>query len=264
MSDMSGMSHMNEAARGVSVGGGHVRALHFAVNWLSPRPLDWLEDAFPAPYSVEGWNLILNEKTLDATPPMPMSEDAARSALMPMLETWSAALEVEHRLPVMFYYNGADIESTEDAAGTAVAAGVATASVVALDPTVVTKNGTPPEPDLSWQDTEAASLARVMCLRPFRNGTRPVADATYWLFTHLKKWAGSDEDAAARLKVSAQYLKQLGRLSGGSDERKVALSSRTLTPQDKAWLSEALEELIRRLQLVESGRDPGEHLTRAD
>ena len=261
---MFGMPHVDEAVRRVSVEGDHVRALHFAVKWLSPRPLDWLEDAFPAPYSVEGWNLLLNEKTLDATPTMPMSEDAARSALMPMLETWSAALEVEHRLPVMFCYDGADIESTEDAVGTAVAAGIATASAVALDPTVVTKNGAPPEPDMSWQDTEAASLARVMCLRPFRNGTRPVADAAYWLSTHLKKWAGSDEDAAAWLKVSTQYLKLLGKLSSGSDERKVASSSRTLTPQDKAWLSEALEELIRRLHLVEGGRDPGEHLTRAD
>lgn len=242
----------------------HVRTLHFAAEWVGRRSPDWLEDAFPARYSVDGWELVLNEKALSAAPPMPMSEDATRSALTPILETWSAELEVEHRLPVIFYYLGADLESAKDTAGTAVVAGAATASAGALDPTVVAKNGTPPEPNLSWRDTEVASLARVMCLRPFRNGARPVADAAYWLSTHLKAWAGSDEGAATQLKVSVNYIKCLGKLGGGSDERKVSRSSRTLTPQDKAWLGEALEELIRRLHLVESGLDPGEHLTRAD
>jgi hypothetical protein len=56
-------------------------------------------------------------------------------------------------------------------------------------------------------------FARVMCLCPFRNGIRPVADSAYWLSTNLQKWAGSNEYVAARLKVSMKYNKDLARLS---------------------------------------------------
>ncbi|MFE1907391.1 hypothetical protein ACFW96_27510 [Streptomyces gardneri] len=236
--------------------------LHFAVQWVDQHPLTWLNGAFPSSYEVDGWALNLSETRLDAKPPMPMTEDEARSGMTPILDTWTAVLEIEQRLVVTFYYLGASLEPDATEGGTA--ADFATVSATAFDAAVTIQRGTPREPDWSWRDTEATQLARTMCLRPLRNGSRPVADAAYWLATHLKQWADTESAAAARLNVSTAYVKRVRLLGARSHERKVMPNSLELTAQDKEFLNNALEELVRRLHLVESGLPPGERLDLTD
>ncbi|MFJ8677349.1 hypothetical protein [Streptomyces sp. NPDC093589] len=238
--------------------------LHFAVRWVDQHPLDWLDSAFPTSYAVEGWRLNLREATLEAVPPTPMSVDGARSAIAPILDTWAAALEMEQRLVVMFYYLGAAVEPAATGTGTAVGADFATASITAFDATVAIQRDAPPEPDWSWRETDVTRLARTMCLRPLRNGSRPVADAANWLSTHLEKWAGGPKAAAHHLNVSCKFFDRFAEWAARSCERKVSPNSRTLTTQDKESLKGAVEELIRRLHLVESGLDPGEYLDLSD
>lgn len=239
---------------------GQVRTLHYAVNWVDQHPVSWLEDAFPASYEVRGWTLTLSEARLDALPSQAMSEDEARSALTPILDTWSAAIEVEQRLVVTFFYLGADVKQDTAGAGTAASADFASASGTAFNATVAIRRGTPPEPDWSWRDTDVTRLARSMCLRPLRNRSRTVDDAAYWLSTHLKSWAGSDHAAAQRLNVSSSYFERARQWGARSAERKVSRDSQALTTQEKEQLKSVLEELIRRLHLVESGLAPGRHL----
>ncbi|MFJ3656565.1 hypothetical protein ACIPPR_25085 [Streptomyces nigra] len=245
---------------------GQVRTLHFAVEWVDQHPVTWLEGAFPASYEVEGWKLTLTETRLAAAPTAPMTEDEARSAVMPLLDTWSAELEVDQRLVVMLYYLGADVEpDTTGTRGTAASADFATASATAFDATIVIQRDAPPPPDWSWRDTDVTQAARTMCLRPLRSGTRPIADAAYWLSTHLKKWAADgDQTAAERLNVSSGYFNKVSQLGARSDERKVSPTSLTLSAEDKASLRSAVEELIRRLHLAESGIPPGQHLDLSD
>ncbi|MCX4882556.1 hypothetical protein [Streptomyces sp. NBC_00847] len=245
---------------------GQVRTLRFAVEWVDQHPVTWLEGAFPASYEVEGWKLTLTETKLAAAPAAPMTEDKARSAVMPLLDTWSAELEVDQRLVVMLYYLGADVEpGATDTKGTVASADFATASAEAFDATVVIQRDAPPQPDWSWRDTEVTKAARTMCLRPLRNGTRPIADAAYWLSTHLKKWAtDGDQTAPERLNVSSSYFNKVSQSGARSDERKVSAASQTLSAQDKESLRRAVEELIRRLHLAESGLHPGRHLDLSD
>lgn len=243
-----------------TVNAGRVRTLHYAVNWVDQHPVTWLEDAFPASYEVGGWTLSLSEARLDAVPSRPMSEDEARSALTPILDTWSAAIEVEQRLVMTFFYLGADVEQETAGAGTAASADFASASGTAFDATVAIRRGTPPEPDWSWRDTDVTRLARSMCLRPLRNRSRTVDDAAYWLSTHLKSWAGSDRAAAERLNVSSGYFDRARQWGARSAERKVSRDSQALSMQEKEQLKSVLEELIRRLHLVESDLAPGRHL----
>ncbi|MCX5522511.1 hypothetical protein OG342_06480 [Streptomyces bobili] len=139
-----------------------------------------LESAFPASYEVEGWKLTLTETRLaaaPAAPAAPMTEDEARSAVMPLLDTWSAELEVDQRLvvmlyylgAVMLYYLGADVEpDTTGTRGTVAGADFATASATAFDATIVIQRDAPPPPDWSWRDTGVTQAARTMCLRPLR------------------------------------------------------------------------------------------------
>ncbi|MEU1107093.1 hypothetical protein ABZ408_40065 [Streptomyces tibetensis] len=245
--------------------GGRVRALHFAVDWVDQHPVTWLDGAFPAVYHADGWTLTLSETRLDAVPSTQMSEDEARSAVEPILRTWEAALEVEQRLVVTFFYLVADVEPDVPETGTAAGADFAGAVGKAFDATVEIERSAPPEPDWSWRDTDVTLSARTACLRPLRNGTRPVPDAAYWLYTHLKTWAGNDVKVAhERLNVSGQYFKRFRMWGANSSERKVASSQLYLTAQQKASLSRVLEELVRRLHLVESGLPPGARLDLAD
>jgi len=239
---------------------GRVRALHYAVNWVDQHPVTWLEDAFPTSYEVGGWTLSLSEARLDAVPSNAMSEDEARSSLTPILDTWSAALEVDQRLVVTFFYLGADVEQDTVGAGAVTSTDFASLSGTAFDATVAIRRSTPPEPDWSWRDTDVTRLARSMCLRPLRNRSRTVDDAAYWLSTHLKSWAGSDRAAAQRLNVSSGYFDRARQWGARSAERKVSRDSQALTTQEKEQLKSVLEELIRRLHLVESDLAPGKYL----
>ncbi|MEV5489643.1 hypothetical protein AB0L47_16810 [Streptomyces bobili] len=245
---------------------GRVRTLHFAVEWVDQHPVTWLEGAFPASYEVEGWKLTLTETRLAAAPAAPMTEDEARSAVMPLLDTWSAELEVDQRLIVMLYYLGADVKpDTTGTRGTVASADFATVSITAFDATIIIQRDAPPQPSWSWRDTDVTKAARTMCLRPLRSGTRPIADAAYWLSTHLKKWAADgDRTAAERLNVSSGYFDKVSQLGARSDERKVSSASLTLSSEDKEALRSAVEELIRRLHLAESGLQPGQRLDLSD
>ncbi|MEY9997506.1 hypothetical protein ABIE67_009625 [Streptomyces sp. V4I8] len=108
-------------------------------------------------------------------------------------------------------------------------------------------------------------MARTKCLRRLRAGSLPVDNAAYWLATHLEKWAGeSDQTAPERLNVSSKYFAEAKEQGARSDERKVSTRALTLTTQDKVSLGSVLEELIRRLHLVESGLDPGDYLDLTD
>jgi hypothetical protein len=245
--------------------GDRVRALHYAVKWVDQHPLTWLKGAFPASYEVDGWALKLNETRLDAVPPGDLAdEDEALATLAPLLDAWAATLEVEERLIMVFQYLGADVECQGDGRGRA-SADFATAADTAHDATVAITRSAPPGPDPSWRDTDEASLARSMCLRPLRNGTRPVVDAAYWLATHLERWADGDQKAVAtKLNVSTSYYKRARQWGARSKGRKVSSNSLTLSEQEKSSLQAALEELIRRLHLAESGLPPGDRLDLTD
>ncbi|WP_042390598.1 hypothetical protein [Streptacidiphilus melanogenes] len=237
-----------------------VRALHYSVQWVDQHPLSWDEAAFPATYEACGWDLVLSEKRLDASPSTTLTVNEARSQLAPLLAAWAASVEVEHRLIVTFFYLGADVERAEDRGRVTVAdfAGSSDEATAAI------RRGAPPVPNWSFQDTDTTSLARTLCLRPMRNGTRPVADAAYWLATHLESWAGSTSAVATRLNVSSAYFGMAKKWGARSDERKVSPNSMALTEGDKASLKVVLEELIRRLHLVESGLPPGDWLDVGD
>lgn len=241
--------------------GDQIRALHFAVKWLDQHPLTWLEDAFPATYDVDGWTLTLTDGRLDAAPTADVDEEQALDDLLPRLDAWRAVLEVEHRLIVVFDYLGADLERREPVEGRA-SADFAGVQATAYDATVAIERGTPPGPDPLWRDTEWALDARLACLRPVRDGSRQLADAAYWLVTHLHAW--SKTDLAARLNVSGKYLAQVSKLSGGSPDRKVMKNPRRSSDAERAWLRDAVEELVRRLHLAESGQDPGPYLDLSD
>ncbi|MCW7940522.1 hypothetical protein AAW14_00120 [Streptomyces hygroscopicus] len=153
-----------------------IRTLQYSVQWVDQHPLSWDEAAFPVTYRADGWDLLLSEKRLDASPSTALAVDEARSQLAPLLAAWSASIEVEHRLIVTFFYLGADVERDEDRGGVTVAdfAGCSDEATSAI------QRAAPPAPNGSFQDTDTASLARTLCLRPMRNGTRPVADAAYY------------------------------------------------------------------------------------
>lgn len=248
-----------------AVESGQVRTLHFSVEWVDRHPMTWLEGAFPAEYEVEGWKLTLTDARLDAVPTRPMTEDEARSALTPLLDTWSATLEVDERLIVMLYYLGADVEpGTTGAGGTVASADCATVSATARDATVAIQRHAPPQPNWSWRDTAVTKAARMNCLRPLRNGTRPIVDAANWLSTHLRAWVEGDGTAAEQLNVSSNYFDKFRELGARSYERKVSPSSLALSAEDKESLRIVVEELVRRLHLAESGLPPGGHLTLSD
>ena len=236
-----------------------VRALRYGVVWSDQYPLTWLEGAFPASYTVSGWRLDLGESELVAEPPAPMGVDDAVEELAPVLRAWQASLEVSERLLVAFTYRGADPVPGD--AGSVLAADALTA---AFNATVDAKRSSPPVPRWDWVDTLATSAAREMCLRPLRRGTRPVADAAYWLATHLASWAGGGARAAGRLNVSKPYMERARAEGARSSERKVSSDMRVLTAEEKAALAKVLEELVLRLHLVESGLSPGALLTTAD
>ncbi|WP_331727351.1 hypothetical protein OG871_40145 (plasmid) [Kitasatospora sp. NBC_00374] len=236
-----------------------VGALRYAVAWSDQHPLSWLEGAFPVTYEVSGWKFELAESRLVAVPPTPMDLDDAREAVLPLLNAWAASLEIDDRLLVTFSYLGADVVS-----GRSGQVQAADAVVAAFDATVAVQRPSPPAPSWDWLETSVTGAARALCLRPLRSGNRPVVDAAYWLATHLAKWAGSETEAAARLNVSADYMKRARTEGARSDERKVGPGSKTLTAEEKVALARVVEELVRRLHLVESTLSPGEYLTMAD
>ncbi|GAA2837511.1 hypothetical protein GCM10010441_72340 [Kitasatospora paracochleata] len=242
---------------------GQVLRLRYSVAWVDQHPLTWVEGAFPADYEVKGWRLQLGESQLEAWPPTPMGEDEARLALLPILSAWAASLEVEHHLIVTFTYLGAEFEPESAVAGE-VRVQATDVWTLAFDATVEVQRGTPPEPSWDWQETPAAAAVREVCLRPLRNGTRPVADAAYWLATHLKMWAGGQSQAASRLNVDPAYFERARQQGARSAERKVSNDSVSLTEQQKESLRLVLEDLVARLYLVESGLTPGERLTLTD
>lgn len=241
-----------------------VRALHYSVTWVDRHPLSWEDGAFPATYRPNGWTLTLSRTNLHAVPQADLALDEARQELAELLDSWALNLEVEQSLGVMFGYLSADIDQTDRDVG--IISCVVSDSAGSVDEEAVRiVRSAPPEPDWSWRDTQAAALARSRCLRPLRNGTRPVFDAGYWLSTHLVDWASSEPEAANRLSVSGSYLSRARVLAARSDERKAAPSGqRSLTEAEKESLRKVLEELVKRLHLVESGLPPGPPLDVSD
>ncbi|MET9396105.1 hypothetical protein [Kitasatospora sp. NPDC002965] len=236
-----------------------VSALRYAVAWSDQHPLGWLDGAFPVTYEVRGWKFELAESRLVAVLPTPLDLDNAREMALPFLNAWAASLEVDERLLVTFTYLGADVVSGESGQVQEADAVVATFGAM-----VAVQLPSPPAPSWDWLETSATDAARTLCLRPLRNGNRPVVDAANWLATHLTGWAGSESEAASRLNVSVSYMKRARTEGARSDERKVGKESETRTVEEKVALAKVVEELVRRLHLVESSLTPGEHLTLAD
>ncbi|WP_330351815.1 hypothetical protein [Streptomyces sp. NBC_00582] len=235
-----------------------VKGLLYSVTWKDQHPLVWNENAFPVSFNADGWELVLNERTLDAaasSSPYPSVQDA-REALEPKLDAWRAKAELEERVLLEFTFAQATLERLP---GELPGVQMDVAGFVEGE-SVSVERSSPPAPDWSWRDTPAAQTVRLMCLRPVRQGRRPVADAGYWLSTFLSVWAGGDRAAAQKLKVSRGVIKRLHEVSGWSLERKVGGGSRPLTNVENTFLQAAIEELARRLQLAESDLCPGEFL----
>ncbi|MFI1585551.1 hypothetical protein [Embleya sp. NPDC020630] len=241
--------------------GDRIRALYYAVTWVDQHTLIWAEDVFPASYEIGDWSLLLSsERRLVATPSMALSTDEAREELRPVLEAWSVSLELEHRMVVEFSYLGADVQRTDSTNEL-----VATDFVETTDDACITVGrGELPTPNWSLRETDKISLVRTRCLRPMRMGTRTVPDAGYWLLTHLKEWAGDEAGVKQKLRLSSRYFARVWKWCARSGERKVSPQAIDLTEDQKASLVLVLEELVRRLYLVESGLPPGVELNLAD
>jgi hypothetical protein len=239
---------------------GRVRGLHYAVTWVARHPLEWMTEAFPASYNVNGWELQLEERHLTAVPTgVFSSEEDARAALGPILDAWTAQLELDLRLVVAFSFVSASIDHGD---GREVSA--AEVAAVAFNATVEIRHGRPPGPDGSWWDTETTRAARYECLRPMRNGNIAVSHAAYWLATHLETWGSDLAGAADKLHVSRSYLGRTKEWGARSSDRKVSLHSQDLTDEQKQSLRESVEELVRRLHLAESNLSPGEYRNLSD
>jgi len=239
-----------------------VNSLNYIVTWIDQHPHQWLDGAFPASYTLGDWELTLTEQLLAATPSNTFrTEEEARSALEPHLYAWSAQLEIEQRLLVSFAFLNADVAHEDDRVTVSTAEVIA----VAFNASVEVRRPAPPAPDLTWRDTQVTREVRAACLRPMRNGSRPVVDAANWLATHLKSHFDGDQSrAAAALNVSSSYLEQMRVMAARSSDRKVSSNSLSLTPQDKESLRLAVENLVKRFQLFESGLPPGDPIDRSN
>jgi hypothetical protein len=231
-----------------------VSALHYAVAWTDQHPLEWGDSAFPATFELPSWQFTLSHDRLEARPIGRefVDEQAARDAVEPLLDGWTSKVEVEQRLQMRFLFLHADIAYPEAGGHGHLELRGAVESAVGLEGTLsmlITRDEAP-APDPSWRDTPACRAARDYCLRPMRAGLRPAPDAAYWLVTHLEHWAGSRAAAAGRLNVSRSLLEELGKLS--ALERKVTRDGRALTPGERQYLAAGVEELVRRLHVVEN------------
>ncbi|MFF2148761.1 hypothetical protein [Kitasatospora sp. NPDC058190] len=200
---------------------GQVSRLRHAVTWVDQHPVVWLTSAFPVSYQVQNWELQLEESRLDATPPAPLDEDEALAAILPILNGWKAFLEVEQRLLVTFRYLGAEPVNLPSPGSGPLQVQAVDILVTVSDAEIEVQHGALPEPSWDWAETAATVPALELCLRPLRNGSRPVVDAAYWLVTHLIQWAEGEKEAADQLNVAGAYFAKVKRLSGRSDERKV-------------------------------------------
>ncbi len=118
-----------------------------------------------------------------------------------------------------------------------------------------------PKPTWTEPLSSSARDARQYCLLQMRDRRRSEANAAYWLFTHICKWADKDKDAAIRLNLSSGVLRHMKSLSGRAYDRKVDTGNEPLTPEEKAWLRRIVELVVRRLHLYEEDAPVGEHLT---
>jgi hypothetical protein len=241
-----------------------VAGLHYGVAWPSER-LQWAPGAFPTTIPLQGWTLELTERHLAGRPSSRfLDEGSARAALEPQLQTWQAELAVVHDILLAYWFE--DAEMVPDVA--IAMSGWSSLKIgaridVSGELTVVRTRSELPAPTWIKPPSQLARDAREYCLLPMRAGRRPEADAAYWLFTQLAAWTGNNiPDAAMRLKISSRALDEMGKLSAGAYDRKVASRSRPLTADERARLRRMVELIVHRLHQWEVGESIGERKTR--
>lgn len=229
--------------------------------------MQWATGLFPAVMAVSGWRLDVTERRISATPRDRFYDASdARISLEPKLEAWAAELAIIYRLPMDFVFLDAEmapdvaVAMTERPELTVSDSSGVTATDIA---SVRIMQETLPTATWNTPPSELARDTREFCLLPLRTQRRTEADAAYWLVELLKEWVGGDlREAAHRLNVSRGYLERMKKLSGHARDRKAARGNEPLTPAEKLELTLMVEEVVRRLHLVEVGESVNEHLTR--
>ena len=242
-----------------------VAALNYGVRWLPERhPIRWAANVFPVEVVIPGWKLRLSETELKAWPDGRAFNDEgpARADLEPNLQGWAASAEVVDHIRMEFIFLDAEMRPIAPVSLYGVGrlqVGASDFGTSREDLTVEIVLERIPMP--LWRDeSPAAREAREYCLRPMRALRRPVPDSAYGLVTQLEEWAGGLQEAADRLQVSRNLLKQAKALSGWARQRKAGKGSRILSNQDIDFLRKVIEAIVPRLERVECGIDPGEIL----
>jgi hypothetical protein len=239
-----------------------VAALHYGLAWRSDQ-VKWAPEAFPAKITLPGWSLEVTEHRISAHPQIRIyDEGKAREALEPGLDAWGAELMVLHYMPMVYWFLGSDLvpNVTVTMHGRNDLMINDFATVTDQLHVVMTKSELP---EATWKKppSRLAGEAREYCLLPLRRERRGEADAAYWLYEQVKRWAGSEREAAVRLNVSGKVLQEMKKLSGSAFDRKAAPGSRRLTSEERALLRRMVELVVRRLHLYEVGEPINVHIT---
>jgi hypothetical protein len=239
-----------------------VAGLHYGVAWRSER-VKWAPEAFPVEIALPGWSLEVTKPHIAARPQTKVyNEGSAREALEPRLDAWAAELSVVYDMPMQYWFLGSELVpdvAVPMSGRNDLVIGDLVSAVDELK--VVITRSELHGPTWTKPPSELAREAREYCLLPLRSQRRPEADAAYWLYEQVKRWAGSESEAARRLNVSSGVLQQMKSLSGRAFDRKAATGSRRLTSEERALLRRMVELVVRRLHLYEVGEPTSERVT---
>jgi hypothetical protein len=178
-----------------------VAGLHYGVAWRSER-VKWAPEAFPVEIALPGWSLEVTKPHIAARPQTKVyNEGSAREALEPRLDAWAAELSVVYDMPMQYWFLGSELVpdvAVPMSGRNDLVIGDLVSAVDELK--VVITRSELHGPTWTKPPSELAREAREYCLLPLRSQRRPEADAAYWLYEQVKRWAGSESEAARRLQ----------------------------------------------------------------
>jgi len=227
----------------------HVNALVY--RFRSLEPMDRFGAAAPLGTGLDRFSVRLEGETLRAEPlDHHATGEEARAALEPRLHDWEVAarLSVPPHAIRFDYLDAEIVDRSPTPGGTVVRPGTARATVFTADAYVAVDNARFPEPDPTFRTNSLVEPILDRLERSRQDQTRLAYDA-YWIHVAVCRAFGGEAEAAKALGVSANVLKQLKRIANKHDpdiSRKPAGSVVPITPEERAWLLEAMRVLADR------------------